>query len=75
MNRGAWWVTVHGVAESDTIELLSLSFRLDVLPFSHSPCCLFTNLAWNGKRIFFPPIVVVDTMVLGSSLCLLLTLV
>ena len=25
MDRGAWWTTVHGVAESDTIEQLTLS--------------------------------------------------
>ena len=28
MDRGPWWVTVHGVAESDTTQLLTLSRNL-----------------------------------------------
>ena len=26
MERGTWWATVHGIAESDTAEELTLSF-------------------------------------------------
>ena len=30
MDRGAWWTTVHGVAESDKIEWLTLSLPLSI---------------------------------------------
>ena len=29
MGRGVWWATVHGVAESDTTELLSTTTLCD----------------------------------------------
>ena len=31
MDRGAWWATVHGVAESDTTEQLTLK---DIQPWA-----------------------------------------
>ena len=43
MNRGAWWATVHGVAESDTTEqaqtlvihILSLAVIPQIMKRSH----------------------------------------
>ena len=36
MDRGAWWVTVHEVAKSDTTECLTLSVFSRFVQFSHN---------------------------------------
>ena len=45
LDRGAWWAAVHGVAESNVIELLTLS-----LHFSLQPPCEFRLEMGTGVR-------------------------
>ena len=37
MDRGAWWATVHGVAESDTTEQLPSGYNLGGLSILKTP--------------------------------------
>ena len=48
MDRGVWWVTVHGVIESDMMERLNssnsrTSFGLNLLEWSLCPVCIIVN--------------------------------
>ena len=42
-DRGAWWATVHEVAESDTTELLTLRTRSKLLCFYLEHLTQFTT--------------------------------
>ena len=44
MDRGTWWVTVHGVAELDTTELLKLSLALSFRALAYTVSLYVFNL-------------------------------
>ena len=55
MDGGAWWATVHGVAESDTTERLQFSLRLVITFLSRSKRLLISWLQLPSAVILEPP--------------------
>ena len=65
MDRGAWWVTVPGIAESDTMEQLSIHILVLALnvPYSHpketwmvdQPIQRFESRQSNVQMVFLNP--------------------
>ena len=54
MDRGAWWVTVHGVAKSQTrLKQLHRHTRI----FSHYVLCTNLDLTWYSNSLFLIPTV------------------
>ena len=53
MDRGAWWATVHGVAESDTTKRLTLLISMISLPdtYPHLQCWSKSNFMTRGANI------------------------
>ena len=51
MYRGAWWVTAHGVAESDMTEQISTAKMLNRLKNSISLLDSFSELRTEGKPL------------------------
>ena len=67
MHRGAWWVTVHGITESDMTERLTLSLCPDTCPevgLLDQMVILF--LVFGGTSILFS-IVTVPTYIPANS--------
>ena len=55
MDRGVWWVTIHGVTESDTTELLSTHAYMYLFGCAGCSCGMWDLqcLLWHVRLFFF----------------------